>query len=211
MSLPDCCADFHRGNAHCPRPFVGDSSGRSTVVPDHCSGIYQGGMSPPIAIPIVSLSGGTHPAVDAVGVRPLVFASFPRQDHHLVMQADRGSTIGGRVNSSASTSECRRLRPSPGVAGQCASMRKQPGGWHQASSRTRGGACGVSRVAEKGRSFFHLDGLSTNILGASGQGSAWILAHNAVQGPTVSTFWIKKLIEASRTHQGRRPRPASDL
>jgi hypothetical protein len=34
-------------------------------------------MSPPITVPIVGLSGGTHPALDAVGVQSLVSVSLP--------------------------------------------------------------------------------------------------------------------------------------
>ena len=86
--------------------------GETLVVPDHLQkihrgeiqlspmvyrGFVRGEMSPPTAISIVSLSGGTHPAMDAVSVQSLVSVSFfPRSDG-LTMQADRGQHCGGSV------------------------------------------------------------------------------------------------------------------
>jgi hypothetical protein len=51
MSLPDVSPIFGRGKS----PF-------SPII---FRGFFGGEMSPPISIPIVSLSGGTHPAMDA--------------------------------------------------------------------------------------------------------------------------------------------------
>jgi hypothetical protein len=51
MSLPDLCAYFDQGGC--------------SFSPIIFRGFIRGEMSPPIPISIVSLSGGTHPAMDA--------------------------------------------------------------------------------------------------------------------------------------------------
>ena len=78
--------------------------GETLVVPDHLQkihrgeirlspmvyrGFVRGEMSPPTAISIVSLSGGTHPAMDAVSVQSLVSVFSPPRSLIAVGSAPR--------------------------------------------------------------------------------------------------------------------------
>src|ERR1700761_5813241 len=77
--FPDGYANFDRGNAHCPRPFIGDSSGRNMVVPDRFSGICQGGNVPPDCDLYSKSVGGDTPC-DGRNARPIasVYVLLPK-------------------------------------------------------------------------------------------------------------------------------------
>ena len=68
--LPDGWANFGQGNTRCPRPFIGDSSGTNTVVPDDLSGIHQGGNVPPDCDSYSKSVGGDTPC-DGRSWRPI--------------------------------------------------------------------------------------------------------------------------------------------
>jgi hypothetical protein len=81
--FPDHLPEIHRGEIR--------------LSPMVYRGFVRGEMSPPTAITIVSLSGGTHPAMDAVSVQSLVSVSSPPRSDGLTIQADRGQHCGGSV------------------------------------------------------------------------------------------------------------------
>ena len=113
-------------------------------------GFVRGEMSPPTAISIVSLSGGTHPAMDAVSVQSLVSVSFSPRSDGVTMQADRGQHCGGQCDIFATIrSERRSLRPCPDLVSFLTTTNQKSGGVSARGNRDSDGPFSRSLVRQR--------------------------------------------------------------